>query len=116
MKAIRKNSFDVVLVEEVPWEGGRYVDIRAWAEHAGEEGQPLLMPTRKGGTFKKALLPEVIEALQEVAGRTRVLFRKRMKAKRMACRFRFGYRCVSFVAEPRARECCAMVLRQAWMI
>ncbi len=62
---IRKNADEILRVRATEFEGHRLVDIRVWYE-TDQGGESVLKPTKKGITFKRGLLEEVIPALQAI--------------------------------------------------
>lgn len=64
MPSVRKTDTAEVRVSRSLWKGRDVVDIRIWYLPAGGAE---LVPTRKGLTIDAGKLPDLIEALKEVA-------------------------------------------------
>ena len=62
VKEITKNNDTVIRVSTSEFKGQSYVDVRAYVKN--QEGE--FIPTKKGITVSKAMLPEIIEALKQI--------------------------------------------------
>ena len=61
---IEKNATETLRIERSDFKGHDLVNIRVWVEKQGPgKGTPTMVPTRKGVTFQRELLPQVIDAL-----------------------------------------------------
>jgi len=60
---IRKNALEVIRVGAKEYRGKALVDVRLWVDPdmTGE-----LIPTKKGVTFRRELLPEIVAALESL--------------------------------------------------
>ena len=64
---IAKNATERLRVEPTMFRGFRLVDLRIWYQASDDPTKPVYKPTRKGVTFKRDLIPEVVDALQKIA-------------------------------------------------
>ena len=62
MTTIKRNETDELRITEREYKGAHYIDLRIWYK-AGEMVD--WAPTKKGVTFKRELLAEVIGALEK---------------------------------------------------
>lgn len=60
---VRKNATELVRVSLTQFRGHELCDLRVYFEQTTGSGEWL--PTKKGVTFQRALLPDVIAALQD---------------------------------------------------
>ena len=65
MVVIQKNATEQLRIEAMRYEGREMIDFRVWYLAEGDPTDPVYKPTRKGVTFKREMLPEVIEALEK---------------------------------------------------
>ncbi|MBM3891673.1 MAG: hypothetical protein FJ388_21375 [Verrucomicrobia bacterium] len=65
---VRKNSRETIRVQLTEYEGHKLCDLRVWA-NATVPGAPPT-PTKKGVTFSRSILPDVIELLQQAEAMT----------------------------------------------
>ena len=62
---LRKNVHEVIRIQPSAFRGHDLVDVRVWV--GGDMPGGKLIPTKKGVAFQPAQLPEVIDALQNIA-------------------------------------------------
>ena len=62
---LRKSPSETLRIERKTFKGHDLVDVRYWYKADGADGSEL-RAWRKGVTFRVALLPEVVAALEEV--------------------------------------------------
>ena len=65
---IRKNDREVLRIRTKEFQGNEYVDLRIWYEAQDGSDKGELRPTKKGVTFRRGLLPEVLAALHRLPG------------------------------------------------
>lgn len=62
IKEITKNDDTVIRISTTQFRGQEYIDIRSYVKN--QEGE--YIPTKKGITLSKSVLPEVLAALQQI--------------------------------------------------
>lgn len=64
---IHKNDREVLRIRTKEFQGKEYVDLRIWYEAQGDDNKGKPRPTKKGVTFRRDLLPDVLRALEGLA-------------------------------------------------
>ncbi len=78
MRDIAKNTLEVIRVQRTEYRGKALVDVRVWT-HKDSTPTGELIPTKKGVSFRRELLPEVVKALRTIVDQER---RKGSEVKR----------------------------------
>ena len=63
MVDIQKNALETLRIERKEYRGKDVVDIRVWVE-GDQPGTEI--PTKRGVTVRPELVPDIVEALQEI--------------------------------------------------
>ena len=66
---IQKNATEQLRIEATRYQGHEMIDFRVWYLAEGEPTDPVYKPTRKGVTFKREMLPEIMDALRKIGER-----------------------------------------------
>lgn len=65
MTDIQKNTLEVIRGQCTEYRGNALVDVRVWT-HKDSTPTGELIPTKKGVSFRRELLPELIKALRGI--------------------------------------------------
>ena len=69
ISVIRKNAAEEIRIELTEFNGHQLINIRVWTEP--RNGGSERIPTKAGNACRVALLPEIIEALQQAQAQAR---------------------------------------------
>ena len=63
MKEIKKNSQEIIRIENKQYKGSDFIDIRVFYEKDGE-----YLPTKKGISFNPKIAQDVVEGIMDAIG------------------------------------------------
>ncbi len=63
---VPKNAGEVIRIQPRRFQGYDLVDIRVWFKADAQDDKSELRPTKKGVSFRRELLPDVLDALRKI--------------------------------------------------